>query len=308
MIELKNNLSEIKVQDEPYPYFVLDDAIDEAVLNTLKKDIREFDCLIEREESDVKPLSPVFREGEPIGDLIGLGTGSAGEVVDSVFLKALDENSSAWVLLNKYFTSEFFLKEVLKLFFASAQFRKTVMTRFNFIKLKPRLKSRDYERGVFDFLFRRDFHLSIRFSRYTNNAGTTIHRDNSAKVMAFLLYLDTADWEDNFKGGFTVYDNSNAKYLCAPQYNRLSPENEKKLTEHKYVEYKENRLLGFYNTPNSWHGAPPAVLGNGVNRDCFQINLFYCTKKNKNLEIIYKTAIYFRNIVKKLFGIHFSMR
>ena len=64
--------------------------------------------------------------------------------------------------------------------------------------------------------------------------------------------------------------------------------------------FPENRLLGFCNTPNSWHQAPPTRLNIDTNRDCFQVNLFLCTKKAKDLEILYKLAVHLRDILKKL--------
>jgi hypothetical protein len=308
MIALANNLSKIKIDNEPFPHFFIDDAIDKAVLESFIRDVRKFDYLIEQEDPILKASSPVFRKGEPPGDLIGLGAGSNGELVDSVFFNALDENSAAWNQLKNYFTSDIFFKEILSKFSDSTCFKKVFMSRFNFISLRPLLKSRDYKRSVFDFLFRRDFYLAVRFSRYTDNTGTTIHRDNSAKAIAFLLYLDTTGWKESFKGGFSVYDNSEARHLCAPLYNRLSPENERKLMLYKYIEYKENRLLGFCNTPNSWHQAPPTKLARNLYRDCFQINLFFCTEMAKDLTIVYRVAVFFRNIIKQIFGIHWTTK
>ena len=110
MVEFERNVSKIKIQDKPFSYFFLDDAIDIAILDSFKKDVRKFEHLINLEEH-TESLSPVFREGEPRGHLIGLGARSAGEISDSVFLKALDEHSSSWVLLKEYFTSDSFFKK-----------------------------------------------------------------------------------------------------------------------------------------------------------------------------------------------------
>jgi hypothetical protein len=290
----------IKVSHNPYPHFVLDDAIDRTILNSLKKDIKEHEYLIGKEATENKDLSPVFRQDEVRGSLFGVGAGSDGSVNGLIFLQALRKHSSSWTLLEKYFTSDVFFRQIMEVFSKTEYLNKRIMKRLKFIKLKPRIKSRDYRRTIFDFLFRQDFHLAIRFSRYENNTGTTIHRDNHAKVMAFLLYLNTDGWDEKCKGGFSIFDNSNARNLCAPKYNRLSPDNEKKLKLHKYYEYKENRLLGFCNTPNSWHQAPPTRLNIDTNRDCFQVNLFLCTKKAKDLEILYKLAVHLRGILKKL--------
>jgi hypothetical protein len=139
MIALTNNFSKIKIDEEPFPHFFIDDAIDKTVLNSFVKDVRKFEYLVEHEDPISKASSPVFRDDETPGDLIGLGTGSRGEVVDSIFLKALDENSVAWNQLKNYFTSDFFFKEILSKFSGSACFKKSFMRRFNFISLRPLL-------------------------------------------------------------------------------------------------------------------------------------------------------------------------
>ena len=125
--------------------------------------------------------------------------------------------------------------------------------------------------------------------------------------MAFLLYLNTKNWKETDKGGFIIFDNSDAKHLSWPEYTRLSNKDEKKLRVHNYFEYKENRLIGFCNSPNSWHQAPPTRLSNDLYRDCFQVNLFVCKNKSKSLEIVYSLAILIRNFLKKLLGIRFNI-
>ena len=301
-------LQNIKTVENPFPYFILDDAINEELLKSLNKDIKKFDLLLEKEGQSKKELSPVFRKDSQRGHLIGLRpTTMDGKQQESDFLKALNENSPAWKELEKYFTSHVFLKEILKVFNKYNYINNYILRRFNFIKLKPRLRHPEYKRTIFDFLFNRDFFLSIRFSRYSDNAGTTIHRDNHSKVMAFLLYLNTNNWKDDHKGGFIIYDNSNAKKLTWPEHNRLSEKDQKKLMIHKYFEYKENRLIGFCNSPNAWHQAPPTELSKNVYRDCFQINLFVCKNKSYSLEVIYSIALTFRNLIKKLLDIQLNI-
>ncbi len=299
-------LNYIKTNNKPFPYFILDNAINSDLLDSLNKDIKKYDFLL-NEDNEKKELSPVFRTNNDRGYLIGLrATTMDGNKEQSAFLEALYKNSPAWNELERYFTSEIFLEEALKIFYNNKYINEYIMKRFNFIKLKPRLKQPNYKRTIFDFLFRRDFFLSIRFSRYSDNAGTTIHRDNHSKVMAFLLYLNTNNWNDDDKGGFTIYDNVNAKYLRWPEYNRLSKENENKLKIHKYLEYRENRLIGFCNSPDAWHQAPPTKLSKDTYRDCFQINLFVCKNMSYSLQKIYSFAIIIRDILKKLIGIRLN--
>ncbi len=300
-------LKSIKTNNKPYPYFILDDAINTDLLNSLNNDIKKYDFLL-NEDREKKELSPVFRDNNKRGYLIGLrATTMDGDKEHSAFLEALNKNSTAWNKLEKYFTSEKFLKEVLNVFNNNKYINEYIMKRFKFIKLKPRLRQPNYKRTILDFLFRRDFFLSIRFSRYSDNAGTTIHRDNHSKVMAFLLYLNTDNWKNDDKGGFIIYDNSNAKYLRWPEHNRLTKENENKLIIHKYLEYRKNRLIGFCNSPDAWHQAPPTQLSKDNYRDCFQINLFVCKNMSFSLQKIYSIALIFRDILKKVIGIRLNM-
>ena len=111
MVEFERNVSKIKIQDKPFSYFFLDDAIDIAILDSFKKDVRKFEHLINLEEH-TESLSPVFREGEPRGHLIGFGARSAGEISDSVFLKALSEFNSGLIPLNFLFTNLFSVSEI----------------------------------------------------------------------------------------------------------------------------------------------------------------------------------------------------
>jgi len=291
MLEFKEINIGKDFKKKSFPYYFIDNYLKEEFLNALIKDIKKYDYLIQSGDP-----SPVFNDKKKIGTLYGLGTLSAGEKIESNFISTLRNESEKWNKIESYFTSKTFFSELVQIFKKEKYFSKK-LSNYLFDR-KPRLKEGSYKRNIFDIMLYKDFHLSLRFSRYTDNCGTTIHRDNNSKVIALLLYLNDDDWKVYYKGGINMYSNEHDRYLKFPKYSRLTKDLEKKLKIEEYIEYKKNRILLFCNTENAWHGVPPTILEENIFRDSIQVNLFTCNHLSSNLKLIKNIIVFLKKIIK----------
>lgn len=159
---------------------------------------------------------------------------------------------------------------------------------------------------VFDVKVKDSFWIGNKLSAYTHNYGWPIHPDGHSKVISLIFYYDpnknpidskhngtqlytfnsseemTPDIDlllhddDPVHSNERVHSYIHEAFLTIGEGGGINPIHEpvKDIKLHKNVHFKPNRMVGFKNWYNSYHGIYPMKLGAGALRHAFQWNIW----------------------------------
>ena len=220
MYSVLQNKKNIKFKFEKFPYLIIDDALPTELYNKLSNSFPKYEKIIAGNE---------YKEN------FAYRYNAFNSLIDN-------EISTDWKEFIKFHTSYEFLEEFYSIFGDS------IKKIYN-IK-KDRLFKKDNIGVRFDG--KNHFNLDCQFVINTPTSGETKviepHLDNPVEFYAALLYMK--DENDNSEGGnLTTYD-----FKSNPSFYGKSRVREEKVNLIEEIEYKQNRLVMFLNSPFSIHG------------------------------------------------------
>ena len=220
MYSVLQNKKNIQLKLENFPYLVIDDALPKDLYEKLNNDFPNYEKIIGGNE---------YKEN------------TAYRYNASNSLKD-NEISEEWKNFIKYHTSYEFLEEFYNIF--SGAIKKIYKVE------KDRLFTKD-NIGL-RFENQNHFNLDCQFVINTPTSGDTSviepHLDNPVEFYAALLYMK--DNEDNSLGGNLTTHTFKDK----PSFYGKSRVREDAVNLIEEIEYKQNRLVMFLNSPYSLHG------------------------------------------------------
>jgi hypothetical protein len=92
------------------------------------------------------------------------------------------------------------------------------------------------------------------------------HTDSTDKILVFLLYFPSEDWQAEWGGGTQVYRPRDKRYDANWSNSRLPRKDVDIVFDSGF---KSNRLFFFVKSVNSWHGVAPMTCPEGVVRRSF---------------------------------------
>ena len=220
MYSVLQNKENIKFRFDKFPYVIIDDA--------LPKDI-------------YKKLSESFPKPEKI---IGNNEYKENFAYRYNALNSLGDNEipDEWKEFIKFHTSYNFLEEFYEIFGDSIK------------KIYKVEKERLFTKDNIGVRFEKNnhFNLDCQFVINTPTSGDTSviepHLDNPVEFYAALLYMKDVD-DDSEGGNLTTYD-----FKDKPSFYGKSRVREENVNLIEEIEYKQNRLVMFLNSPYSIHG------------------------------------------------------
>lgn len=224
MIDLLINKSNIKYRSEPYPYFVIDDALPKDQYEQLSKTFPDYDKIISNNLGSNK-----YEEN----------TAYRLNASQSLNDKEISEE---WKEFINYHTSSDFTDKLFEIFINDI--KKIYKVNKDQLPNKSNIGIR--------FKDNKFFSTDCQFVINTPTNGETSviepHLDNPKEFYACLFYMK--DINDNSQGGnLTTH-----KFVGKPSFygkSRVRHENVNLVEE---IEYKANRLVVFLNSPLSIHG------------------------------------------------------
>ncbi len=220
MYSVLQNKQNIKFKFDKFPYLIIDDALPSDLYKKLNDDFPNYKKIIGDEE---------YKEN------FAYRYNAFNSLKDN-------EITKDWIEFIKYHTSYEFLEEFYTIF------EKSIKKIYNVEKDK--LFNKD-NIGV-RFENRNHFNLDCQFVINTPTSGETKviepHLDNPVEFYAALLYMKDED-DDSEGGNLTTYD-----FKDKPSFYGKSRVREEKVNLIEEIEYKQNRLVMFLNSPYSIHG------------------------------------------------------
>ena len=220
MYSILQNKKNIKFKFDKFPYLVIDDALPLDLYNKLNDSFPNYEKIIGN--NDYKE-NYAYRYN----------------AYNSLRDKEISEE---WKNFIKFHTSYDFLEEFYSIFGDSIK---------KIYKVKKDKLFNENNVGV-RFEGKNHFNLDCQFVINTPTSGETKviepHLDNPIEFYAALLYMK--DEDDNSDGGnLTTYD-----FKDKPSFYGKSRVREDKIRLIEEIEYKQNRLVMFLNSPYSIHG------------------------------------------------------
>ena len=268
---------------EFFPYFIVDDFIEQGIFNSIKE---EFKILISRINTWDKNFGIQFSDNKKLDKPI---LSSGGK-----------DNENSYDQILNLAADLFFLKKfILKI--------NQIKTYETFFKLNKKIKIYNLNEKIslFNFFTKINARISIKISRSQSGSGIAIHRDSPDKILAMLLYFGYSDGVVRKSGGTQIYKlNDEGKKQNLNCTNKLNPHG----LDHHYfshinfqkildVQPYPNRLFGFIRNQNSWHGVEPLDLKEkaDIYRDTLQINLV----KHRNYSFVLIVLKKIKDTLKK---------
>ena len=220
MQSVLSNRKNLRYSSKLYPYIIIDDSLPLDYYNKLNEEFPSFDKIIGNNE---------FKEN------CAYRYNTTNSLKD-------DQISDTWKEFIRDHTSYSFLKEFYEIF------GDTIKKLYKI----PEDKLPNQKNIGIRFDGNHYFNLDCQFVINTPTSGETSviepHLDNPVEFYAALLYMK--DPKDNSTGGnLTTYS-----FKDKPSFYGKSRVRENKVNLIEEIEYKENRLVMFLNTPFSIHG------------------------------------------------------
>lgn len=224
MYSVLQNKKNIKLTIDPYPYFVIDDALPIDLYNSLNNAFPDYQ--------------------EIINSNYGIKTYEENTAYRLNAFESLkkDNISEEWKGFVSYHTSSEFMNEVFDIFEESIK---------QIYKVGKEKLPNSKNTGI-RFSGNHYFNTDCQFVINTPTSGETQvigpHLDNPKEFYAGLFYMKNDD--DTSKGGnLTTH-----KFIGNPSFYGKSRVREENVNLVDEIEYKQNRLVVFLNTPYSIHG------------------------------------------------------
>jgi len=220
MYSVLQNKQKIKFKFDKFPYLIIDNALPEDIYNKLNADFPKYEKIIGNNE---------YKEN------YAYRYNAFNSLRDN-------EISSDWKEFIKFHTSYEFLEEFYDIFGESIKkiYKVEKNRLFDKNNIGVRFESKNY------------FNLDCQFVINTPTSGETKviepHLDNPVEFYAALLYMKDAN-DDSKGGNLITYD-----FKDKPSFYGKSRVREEKVNLIEEIEYKQNRLVMFLNSPFSIHG------------------------------------------------------
>ena len=112
--------------------------------------------------------------------------------------------------------------------------------------------------------------VTYEFSMLKRDTMLPPHTDSTDKILAFVLYFPSTEWQSEWGGGTQIYRPRDKQYNANWSNSRMP------LTDVDLVfdsGFKPNRLFFFVKSANSWHGVTRLACPEGVLRRSFNFAL-----------------------------------
>jgi len=224
MYSVLQNKQNIQYRSDPFPYFIIDNALPENLYKELNDTFPKYEKII-KEHRGVN----IYKENT------AYRYDAAKSLIDS-------EITSNWKEFINYHTSHEFTSELYDIFLESIKQIYKVDKNKLPNKTNTGLRFRD----------KAFFQTDCQFVINTPTSGDTSviepHLDNPKEFYAALFYM--RDKEDTSTGGSLTTH----KFIGEPSFYGKARVKEEKVNLIEEIEYKENRLAVFLNSPLSIHG------------------------------------------------------
>ena len=133
--------------------------------------------------------------------------------------------------------------------------------------------------------------VNLQFSRMVSGDQIYPHTDNDQKLFSLLMYFPEPGWKKEYGGGTDFYRakvSANASKWTHWKTKHFHSKKDletfhKDMTCFYAAEYKPNNLVGFVKAHNSYHAVSPLHCGEGMGRNCLNINFWIGgSKSNSN--------------------------
>lgn len=224
MYSVLQNKQNIQYRSDPFPYFIIDNALPENLYKELNDTFPKYEKII-KEHRGVN----IYKENT------AYRYDAAKSLIDS-------EITNTWKEFIQYHTSHEFTSELYDIFLESIKQIYKVDKNKLPNKTNTGLRFRD----------KAFFQTDCQFVINTPTSGDTSviepHLDNPKEFYAALFYM--RDKEDTSTGGSLTTH----KFIGEPSFYGKARVKEEKVNLIEEIEYKENRLAVFLNSPLSIHG------------------------------------------------------
>ncbi len=220
MYSVLQNKEKIKLRTEKFPYIIIDDALPRDIYDILNKNFPKYEKIISNNEYK-ENYAYRYNAYQSLRD---------------------NEIANEWKDFIKYHTSYKFLEEFYEIFGDSIRkiYKVEKNKLFNENNIGIRFENKNH------------FNLDCQFVINTPTSGDTSviepHLDNPVEFYAGLLYMKD-DSDDSVGGNLTAHTFKNKPSFYGK--SRIREENVNLIEE---IEYKQNRLVMFLNSPYSIHG------------------------------------------------------
>lgn len=224
MYSVLQNKQNIQLRTKPYPYFIIDDAIPINLYDKLNDNFPNFEKIIQNDINNNKYVE---------------NTAYRYNAFQSLSDSSISED---WKNFIKYHTSSKFTDELFNIFADSIQ---------DIYKVGKDKLPNQSNTGV-RFRDKSFFCTDCQFVINTPTSGETSviepHLDNPKEFYAALFYMRESD-DDSTGGSLTTHS-----FKGEPSFYGKSRVKEDKVNLVEEINYKQNRLVVFLNSPLSIHG------------------------------------------------------
>jgi hypothetical protein len=224
MLSVLQNKKNIKFRSKPFPYFIIDDALPWDLYNILNDTFPDFQKIISNN-----------RGMNEYAENTAYRLNAAQSLED-------DEITKEWREFILYHTSHKFTDELFEIFKDSIK---------EIYKVDKEQLPNEKNIGI-RFQGKNFFNTDCQFVINTPTNGDTKviepHLDNPKEFYAGLLYMKEKN-DESIGGNLTTHE-----FIGKPSFYGKSRVREEKVNLIEEIEYKQNRLAVFLNSPYSIHG------------------------------------------------------
>ncbi|MDB3974588.1 hypothetical protein N9430_00055 [Candidatus Pelagibacter sp.] len=275
------NINNIKIFNQPYRMFIIDDFINEKFFIKLREQVitRVVTCLEKKNEKLRHETVERYDASKKKGEIIVSGGGGQSDKYNSI--------ENMYDLFNDDDHFKEFFSRLTNTSINKKFYRLLVPFSFqNFISFRPlKIHEEESNLSIWDFIIYRNCHVKYKLSIYKSNTGLHQHRDHNNKIISLLLYFGFTDFINRGGLGTQVYSIIKGN----EEWNSTAPSSldyyeNKKLKRALDISPNPNRIFGFVKNNNSWHAVNPIDLPMNVGRICLQINLYKQQNYSDNLK------------------------
>ena len=226
MYSVLQNKKNMRYTGDPYPYFVIDDALPSELYESLNNNFPKYEKIIKFDRSQ---NSGSYKEN----------TAYRLSAIDVLTIKSV---SDEWKEFIRYHTSSLFTDDLFDIF------KDSIKKIYNLDKQSLPNQQNMGVRGSGKYHFK----LDCQFVINTPTSGETTvigpHLDNPKEFYAALLYMKNDD-DISTGGNLTTH-----KFINKPIFHGKARVRDEHVNLIEEIEYKQNRLVVFLNSLRSIHG------------------------------------------------------